>query len=106
LVGTGFAYDAGERGRQAALLSHVLPAVRDVRRAGAAALDLCWVALGRLDAFYERGLMPWDWAAGSLIASEAGAVVETLDDGTRLAAPPQLHEPLRALLLTGRAPGA
>ncbi|HEX2039482.1 MAG TPA: inositol monophosphatase family protein [Acidimicrobiales bacterium] len=111
LVATGFAYDALERGRQAALLARVLPAVRDVRRVGAAALDLAWVALGRVDAFYERGLMPWDRAAGSLIAAEAGAVVETLDDGTHLAAPPQLYEPLRALLaaaddLTGRGPVA
>jgi myo-inositol-1(or 4)-monophosphatase len=109
LVSTGFAYDAAERGRQAALLARVLPAVRDVRRAGAAALDLAWTALGRVDAFYERGLMPWDWAAGALIAAEAGAVVETLDDGTHLAAPPQLYEPLLALLaaaddLTGRGP--
>jgi myo-inositol-1(or 4)-monophosphatase len=55
LVGTGFSYDAAERGRQAALLRRVLPAVRDIRRVGAAAVDLCWVAAGRLDAFYERG---------------------------------------------------
>ncbi|MDQ3757468.1 MAG: inositol monophosphatase [Actinomycetota bacterium] len=98
LVGTGFSYDAVERGRQAALLARVLPAVRDVRRAGAAALDLCWVALGRMDAFYEWGLMPWDFAAGALVASEAGAVVEVLDDGTHVAAPPHLHGPLVALL--------
>src|SRR5205085_12127492 len=73
LVGTGFAYDARERYQQAETLTHVLPMVRDVRRAGAAALDLCWVALGRLDAFFERGLQPWDRAAGALVASEAGA---------------------------------
>lgn len=104
LVGTGFSYDAVERGRQAALLALVLPAVRDIRRAGAAALDLCWVGLGRLDAFYERGLAPWDRAAGSLVASEAGAVVGDLDDGTLVAAPPQLYEPLCELLAIA-APG-
>jgi myo-inositol-1(or 4)-monophosphatase len=98
LVGTGFSYDAAERGRQAALLARVLPAVRDIRRGGAAALDLCWVALGRLDAYYEWGLMPWDRAAGALVASEAGAVVDELEDGTHVAAPPQLYEPLVALL--------
>jgi myo-inositol-1(or 4)-monophosphatase len=110
LVGTGFSYDAVERGRQAALLARVLPAVRDVRRAGAAALDLCWVALGRLDAFYEWGLAPWDHAAGSLVASEAGAVVDVLD-GTHIAAAPHLYEPLRELLAAAvevrdRGPGA
>lgn len=98
LVGTGFSYDAVHRGEQAALLARVLPAVRDIRRAGAAALDLSWVALGRLDAFFERGLAPWDSAAGSLVASEAGAVVEQLADGTWVAAAPQLFEPLCALL--------
>lgn len=98
LVGTGFSYDAAERAAQAARLSRVLPVVRDIRRAGAAALDLCWVGLGRLDAFFERGLAPWDSAAGSLVASEAGAVVQRFEDGTWLAAAPQLFEPLCALL--------
>ena len=59
----------------------VLPAVRDIRRAGSAALDLCWVACGRLDAFYEKGLGPWDLAAGALIATEAGARAGDLDGG-------------------------
>ena len=98
LVGTGFSYDAARRGEQAALLARVLPSVRDIRRAGAAAMDLCWVALGRLDAFYERGLAPWDWAAGSLVAEEAGAVVSMLADGTWVAAPPHLYGPLCELL--------
>jgi myo-inositol-1(or 4)-monophosphatase len=102
LVGTGFAYDAGRRAVQAAELVRILPEVRDVRRAGSAALDLCWVALGRLDASYERGLARWDWAAGSLVAAEAGALVEHLDDGTTMAAPPHLAEPLRALLGAAR----
>ncbi|HVF74398.1 MAG TPA: inositol monophosphatase family protein [Acidimicrobiales bacterium] len=108
LVGTGFSYDAVRRGEQAALLARVLPVVRDIRRAGAAALDLCWVGLGRLDAFFERGLAPWDSAAGSLVAAEAGALVEQLPDGTWVAAAPQLFEPLRALLAAAdglRGPG-
>ena len=72
-MGTGFSYRAGNRAAQARLLSVVLPAVRDIRRAGSAALDLCAVACGRLDAYYESGLEPWDVAAGDLIVREAGA---------------------------------
>ena len=75
LVGTGFGYEPQRRAVQAALLAQVLPVVRDVRRIGSAALDLCMVAAGRLDAHYEHGLHVWDWAAGALIAAEAGAVV-------------------------------
>jgi myo-inositol-1(or 4)-monophosphatase len=99
LVGTGFAYDAARRAEQAEVLRRVLPNVRDVRRAGAAAVDLCWVAGGRLDAFFERGLAPWDWAAGSLVASEAGATTARFDDDLlHVAAPPQLFEGLLALV--------
>ena len=76
----------------------MLPAVRDIRRAGAAAVDLCWVAAGRLDAYYERGLQPWDLAAGGVVASEAGAVVERREDGTVVAAPPHLFDGLCRLL--------
>ena len=79
LVGTGFSYVSERRSWQAAALAQLIGDVRDVRRAGAASLDLCWVAAGRLDAFYERGLQPWDYAAGSVIASEAGAEVTDLD---------------------------
>ncbi len=75
LIGTGFGYAAERRVEQAAVVSRLLPRVRDIRRAGAAALDLCMVACGRLDGYYERGLNAWDWSAGSLIASEAGATV-------------------------------
>jgi myo-inositol-1(or 4)-monophosphatase len=75
LVGTGFGYSAERRAAQAALLARLLPEVRDVRRIGSAALDLCMVAAGRLDAQYEHGLNVWDWAAGALIAAEAGARV-------------------------------
>ena len=75
IVGTGFGYSPAERADQAELLGAVLPAVGDIRRVGSAAISLCWVACGRLDAFYEAGLEPWDFAAGSLIAHEAGADV-------------------------------
>ena len=104
LVGTGFNYDARLRSRQAEVLTHVLPVVRDVRRGGAAALDLCWVAARRLDGFFEAGLQPWDWAAGALVAGESGAWVGDLDGGPPsgsmvLAAVPELADRLRALLL-------
>jgi myo-inositol-1(or 4)-monophosphatase len=75
LLGTGFGYATGRRATQAALLAQMLPLVRDVRRIGSAALDLCMVAAGRLDAYYEHGLQVWDRAAGALIAAEAGARV-------------------------------
>ncbi len=80
LVGTGFAYAPQRRAHQSALLAELLPLVRDVRRIGSASLDLCMVASGQLDAHYEHGLNVWDWAAGALVAAEAGAVV-VLPDG-------------------------
>ncbi|MFT4199644.1 inositol monophosphatase family protein [Gordonia sp. (in: high G+C Gram-positive bacteria)] len=105
LVATGFAYSARRRADQAAVLSRLLPRVRDIRRIGAAALDLCLVADGAVDAHYEHGLSPWDWAAGALIAAEAGAVVLTPPAESRsdagdvtLAMAPGLAEPLRVLL--------
>jgi myo-inositol-1(or 4)-monophosphatase len=78
LVGTGFSYIAAERRLQTALFSRVLPRARDVRRAGSAAIDLAWVAAGRLDIFYEHGLAEWDHAAGDLLVREAGGVVQAL----------------------------
>lgn len=103
LVGTGFSYVAARRARQAALLPMILPAVRDLRRFGSAAIDLAWVACGRLDGYFERGLNPWDWAAGRLLVTEAGGVVQELpergDDPVGcLAAPPALIGPLRELV--------
>src|SRR5207237_5036528 len=102
LIGTGFGYDPARRAEQARLLVGVLPSVRDVRRAGAASIDLCWVACGRLDGYYEAGLSPWDVAAGNLIASEAGA--ETSDfaggplrAGSVVAATPAIAPDLRQL---------
>jgi len=76
LVATGFSYDAAQRRRQGAVVATVLPRVRDIRRGGAAAVDLCHIAAGRVDAYYELDLSPWDYTAGVLIAREAGAAVE------------------------------
>lgn len=76
LVATGFSYDADRRRAQAEALVDILPAVRDIRRFGGAAVDLCSLACGRVDAYYERGLNEWDFAAGALIAEEAGAIVD------------------------------
>lgn len=111
LIGTGFGYDACVRADQAEVLRTVLPAVRDVRRFGAAAVDLCSVACGRLDGYYERGLQPWDLAAGGLIATEAGAVVGGVHGGPAgealtLAAGPGIAAALRALLVKAGFPGA
>jgi myo-inositol-1(or 4)-monophosphatase len=75
LVGTGFGYDATRRAVQAEVVQQLIAKVRDIRRIGVGAIDLCYVACGRLDAVYERGLNPWDYGAGALIASEAGATV-------------------------------
>jgi myo-inositol-1(or 4)-monophosphatase len=73
IIGTGVSYSSRQRARQAEVLKSLLPAVGDIRRPGSAAVSLCWVACGRLDAFFEAGLKPWDFAAGALIAREGGA---------------------------------
>ncbi len=80
LVSTGFAYAADKRAAQAEVLLRVLPVVRDIRRGGSAALDLCWAAAGRTDAYFERGTAPWDRAAGLLVAHEVGLRGEVVDD--------------------------
>lgn len=103
LVATGFGYDPRRRARQADILRTVIPQIRDIRRAGAASLDLCAVACGRVDGYYEQGLKPWDLAAGGLIAREAGARVEGLGgrpagEDLVVAAPPGLFERLERLL--------
>jgi len=108
LLGTGFSYEPEQRRRQAGVLVGVLPLVRDIRRQGAAALDLCWVACGRLDGYYEHGLAPWDLAAGALVAAEAGAVVTDLEGGPAVAgavvaAAPGIAPALRDLLRTAGA---
>jgi myo-inositol-1(or 4)-monophosphatase len=103
LVGTGFGYTVGRRRKQAQVVAALLPRVRDIRRIGSSALDLCALASGRLDAYYERGLQPWDHAAAGLIASRAGARVSGLNGtaaGAELlvAARPRLAEALWAEL--------
>ena len=104
LVATGFGYDAEVRGVQAATVAALLPEVRDIRRFGAAALDLAWCAAGRYDAYYERGVHRWDVAAGALICERAGLAVEPLaaappqGDGLLVAAP-ALVGPLRGLVV-------
>ncbi len=111
LVLTGFSYDAARRAAEAETLTRVLPAVRDIRCMGSAALNLCWVASGRGDAFFERDLKVYDWAAAALVAAEAGAVVhlpEVVDvtvDGCRrsvddlvMAAGPELADALLPLV--------
>jgi myo-inositol-1(or 4)-monophosphatase len=85
LMATGFGYSAERRRAQAEVLVGVLPHIRDIRRLGSAAVDLCSVALGRVDVFYEHGLAAWDLAAGALIASEAGAKVADLHGGPAVA---------------------
>ncbi|MFC4145324.1 inositol monophosphatase family protein [Micromonospora mangrovi] len=110
LVGTGFGYDAGRRGHQARVVAGLIPHVRDIRRLGAAALDLCLAAEGRLDAYYEKGLAAWDLAAGGLVAVEAGLRVTGLAGRPAgpdlvLAAPPALYEPLHTRLAALDASG-
>ena len=104
LIGTGFSYDAKVRAVQAHVLTRVLPHVRDVRRAGSAALDLSYVACGRLDGFYEHTMEAYDKAAGVLMIQEAGGVVSSLPAPYGLtagviAAAPSLHERLSKLVL-------
>ena len=99
LIGTGFSYQPQRRARQAAMVAGMLPRIRDLRRAGSAALDLCSVASGWLDGFAEHGLQRWDWAAGALIAAEAGAVVRLPRQGSDfvLAAAPGIVDALAEL---------
>lgn len=103
LVSTGFGYTVERRRAQATVVAALLPQVRDIRRIGSAALDLCAVASGGLDLHYERGLKPWDLAAGALVASEAGALVTGLwgnpaGEAMTVAGPPQSTAALVALL--------
>jgi myo-inositol-1(or 4)-monophosphatase len=103
LVATGFGYDPRRRRVQGEVVAALLPHVRDIRRAGSAAVDLCSVAAGRMDAFFERGLNYWDYAAGGLIAREAGATVGGLSGQAEstsmtLAASPDLYRQLDAFL--------
>jgi myo-inositol-1(or 4)-monophosphatase len=103
LLATGFGYESSRRRHQAAVIADLLPRVRDIRRIGSAALDLCSVASGRADAYVERGLKPWDLAAAGLVAREAGALVTGLSDAPAgedlvVAAGPVVHARLQAAL--------
>ncbi|WP_104523314.1 inositol monophosphatase family protein [Blastococcus atacamensis] len=103
LVATGFGYRAEQRRAQGRVVAELLPRVRDIRRFGSAALDLCAVAAGRVDAYYELGLHPWDHAAGALVAAEAGAVVSGLrgapvGEPMVVAVAPSVAEPFLDLL--------
>jgi len=103
LVGTGFSYLPERRAAQAARIAAIIADIRDIRRMGAAAADLCYVACGRLDAYFEQYLSPWDMAAGELIAREAGCRVGDFAGGPArpvelLAATPELFEPMIELL--------
>lgn len=109
LIGTGFAYDPQVRLHQAGIIASLIGEVRDVRRTGAAALDLCWTAAGRLDAYYERTVRPWDVAAGALLCEQVGLEVRYLPatanvpDGL-MAAPARLADPLWARVADGAVP--
>lgn len=104
LINTGFAYSAATRAKQGEVVTRLLPLVRDIRRFGTASLDLCMVANGRTNAYFERTLSPWDHAAGAIIAREAGAVVKGIGDAAPsrdfiLAAEPELAARLEPLLI-------
>jgi myo-inositol-1(or 4)-monophosphatase len=110
LLATGFGYSAARRAHQARVVAKVLPLVRDIRRFGAAALDLCFAAEGRVDAYFEKGLNLWDHAAGGLIAAEAGLLVPGLAGAPPgpdlvLAAPPGIHRALHDALVDFDAAG-
>jgi myo-inositol-1(or 4)-monophosphatase len=111
LVGTGFGYQPDRRSRQGARLARLLPMVRDVRRSGSAAVDLCLVASGRLDAYFEDHLNSWDLAAGLVIATEAGAVSSNFAGGPPrpddvIVCAPGLHASLLAALIAIEADSA
>jgi myo-inositol-1(or 4)-monophosphatase len=99
LIGTGFAYSADTRARQARTVADLLPVVRDIRRVGSCALDLAWVACGRLDGFYEEGVKHWDVSAGIALVNGAGGVARRSGPITVAAGTPELLEKLEALVL-------
>jgi myo-inositol-1(or 4)-monophosphatase len=107
LVATGFGYAAQVRRRQSEVVTGLITQIRDVRRTGSAVIDFCWLARGRVDAYYEAGLNAWDYAAGALIAQESGAVVTGLRDpdfsAFVLAAAPGIAPALAAALVEQRA---
>jgi myo-inositol-1(or 4)-monophosphatase len=110
LLATGFGYDSARRAHQGRVVAGLITRVRDIRRFGAAALDLCMAAEGSVDAYYEKGLNPWDHAAGGLVAQEAGLVVAGIDGDPAgnemlIAAPPALFPALHDALVELDAAG-
>jgi len=104
LVATGFSYAADLRRTQAAVVSKLLPLARDIRCFGSAALQMCWVAAGRVDGYFERDTKLWDYSAAAIVASEAGMSIELPcpeNDGLSIAAPPTLFTTLRVLVDVG-----
>lgn len=99
LIGTGFAYSAETRARQAAVVANLLPVVRDIRRVGSCALDLAWVACGRLDGFYEEGVQHWDISAGIALVNDAGGLARTYGPLTLAAGTEELLEKLEKLVV-------
>ena len=98
LVVTGFAYAATTRAEQGEVIARLLPAVRDIRRFGSAALDLVGTAMGRFDAYFERGVKAWDTTAGELVCTSVGLAVRAIPDGI-LVAPPALADELETIVL-------
>jgi myo-inositol-1(or 4)-monophosphatase len=105
LVATGFAYDERVRAQQGELVARLLPLVRDIRRFGSAALDLAWTAMGRYDAYFERGVKLWDIAAGVLVCECAGLAVREIDDGILVAPPPLLERLAEIIAVPGAGGG-
>ena len=105
LVATGFAYQSDVREQQAELLTRLLPRIRDIRRFGSAALDLAWTAMGRYDAYFERGVKIWDIAAGALVCECVGLVTREIEGGI-MVAPPALVDELASILGASGEAGA
>jgi myo-inositol-1(or 4)-monophosphatase len=102
LIGTGFAYDVRKRVGQGEVIAALLPQVRDIRRMGSAAVDICYVAMGAFDGYFEIDLKEWDLAAASLVASEAGADISTDEEDLTCCAGPSLYSRLIQVLDLGR----
>jgi fructose-1,6-bisphosphatase/inositol monophosphatase family enzyme len=101
LIGTGFMYTPDGRAMEAEYVARVLPAARDIRCMGSAALNVCWVGCGRLDGFYQRNMQYWDFAAGEIIAREAGATISGPDEqngGLMVVSTPGIHTELHKLV--------
>ncbi len=102
LIGTGFAYDVRERVDQGRVIASLIPKIRDLRRMGSAAVDICYVAMGAFDGYFELGLKEWDLAAASLIAAESGALISTDSHGITCCAGPGLYPALREAIEQGQ----